>query len=422
METQLSSVRLFIGRLNLKANKPIYINYEASVKHTPKSSIIVQRLTEPSFLNDEYLDVIVSPPYNKSSDYIQHYSTDERTYKKRSTSEDVKPLSANAAVIAEALTANNEFIEKLTAFGSKEYDGDNPPDMDNMPTQDGTCEAVGEVMGTSCYESADNVLGCANDALDNLASAISDFSCMGGGCFPMPWNKALLVPGGIGPALPIFAFPTTLTTPVGPMPFLWPPMILGSTNTFPGPIMSMMRFYLSPTLTGGMGIAMCWGPYMGDAVPPPPVFPIPYPPPIGNCIVTALPKDALPWGKACDLIEEGLGKLMETINSGISKINSAMASVNNDDSIPAEFTQGGGSEVGAGGLEISLGVNLGESMTFEPPVKGFSNIHIPTFDTFMGVISGWVDRQTIEITSKLLRLPTFYIYLPDLKSLWNRDF
>ncbi len=415
LETQVNSVRLFIGKLNLQANRTIYIDYEAVVKHTPRSTIIVQKLTEPNFLNDQYLDVIVSPPYNKTSDFIQHYSIAPRSYKKRSTSEDSKPLDANSSDIADALMASKELNDKLTAFGAQEYNKDNPPDA--IPAQEGACEAVEEMMGTDCFESVDNVLGCANSALDDLADAISDFTCMGGGCFPIPWNKSFLVPGGIGPALPVFAFPTT----AGPYPGVWPPFIPGATFDFPGAIQSMMRFYVAPTITGGMGIAMCWGPYMGSTPAPPPVFPIPYPPPIGNCMVV-VPPSPLNAAGLCGKIEEGMNKLMETINSGINKMNSAMASVNNDQSIPAEFTQGSGDEEGAGGLEISLGVNLGESMTFEPPIKGFSNIHIPTFDTFMGKISDWVDRQTIEVTTKLLRLPTFYIYLPDFKSLWNRDF
>ena len=416
MKTEQKSIRLFFSGLDLKANQTISIMYEADVEHTPQSQIFVQKLREPSFLSDEYLDVVVSPPYNTTGDFIQHYSTGPRNYSVRSTTEDVRPLNAKSQAMADALAENMAFIGELEEFADQEFSEDYPPE--NPPAPEGACEAVGEAMGVDCFAEADSLIDCAGAALDDIAEAINDFACMGGGCFPIPWNTAFLVPGGYTLALPVYAFPTTLTTPVGPMPCRWPPMPLGMTNNFPGPIMSMLRYYASPTLTGGLGMAMCWGPYMGDAVPPPPVFPIPYPPPIGNCMVIALPT----WTKVCDIIEEGMDKLMEWINTGINKINSAATSVNNNESIPANFTQGGGSEEGAGGLEISLGVNLGEANTFEPPAKGFSNIHIPTFDSLMGKISDWVDRQTLEIINKLLRFPTFYVYLPNFRNLFSLDF
>lgn len=421
-----TGVRLFLAGLNLKANQTVKITYEVSVTHTPQAGIFIQKLTNPIFINDEYLDIVVSPPYNNTGDFIQHYTTEPRTYEIRSTSQDVKPQTARAKAIADALESNENMMAGLMEMENQEFDKDNQPDMDailnNLPT--GSMTAVCEEMGGGqCFESADNVISCANDFLDDLAEGINEFACMGAGCFPMPWNKAFLVPGGYPIALPTFAFPTTQPTTVGPMPFIWPGSFIGAAS-ITGPIMSMMRFYLSPTLTGGLGIAMCWGPYMGDSVPPPPVFPIPYPPPIGNCMITALPRSALNamYGGACDAIEDLMTTLVDKINSGINKINSVATNINNNDSLPIGAESGGGSEEGAGGLEISLGVNLGDSMKFEPPLKSFSNIHIPTFDSLMGKISDWVDRQTLEITNKLFTLPTIYVYLPDFKSLFTLDF
>ena len=62
---------------------------------------------------------------------------------------------------------------------------------------------------------------------------------------------------------------------------------IGMAN-IPGPINSVFRFYLSPTLTVGLGMAICWGQFPMAPTVPPPVWPIPYPPPIGNCMVTAV--------------------------------------------------------------------------------------------------------------------------------------
>jgi uncharacterized repeat protein (TIGR01451 family) len=404
--------RLFLSGLDLKADKPITITYEATVKHTPQADFFIQRLngSSPEVTNDQYPDIVVSPPYNNTNDFIQHYTTEPRVYKTRSTSDDVKPKTASAIAITNTMDIFTSAVNALSAIDVKNKD----LKISAIKMPAGVSSAVCEEMGGSqCFEDADSTTGCANDFLDDLAGSLSNFSCMGGGCFPMPWNFTFMVPPQM--PLPIFAFPTSTCTPF-PCPGA---LAMPGAAAVPGPIMSMIRLYLGVSLTGGLGIAFCWGPYMGSATPPPPVFPIPYPPPIGNCIVTALPVDTI-FGGLCGKIAEGMKKVMETINSGVNKINSAMASVNNDDSIPFGAEESG-QEEGAGGLEISLGVNLGNSMKFEPPAKSFSNIHIPTFDSVMGKISDWFDRQTLEIMNKLLRLPSFYVYLPDIKSLFTLD-
>ncbi|MFH1012787.1 MAG: hypothetical protein V1760_03515, partial [Candidatus Peregrinibacteria bacterium] len=254
--------------------------------------------------------------------------------------------------------------------------------------------------------------------MENLTNAIDEFSCTGGGCFPSPYNEAFLVPPYFM-AIPLLAFPATLIIPpIGPLPvpsvFLAPSPI--GVAEIPGPFMSMFRLYLSPTITGGVGIAMCFGPYTGLVPVPPPMVPIPYPPPLGNCIVKALPMGAIPM---CGLIEDGINKIMEMANSVVSDINAGMAAISGNEGVPAEVLKK--DQQGAGGLEVSLAVDLGEHSKFKPPAKGFSNIHISSFDPIGGVISSWVDRQLLEIVNKLLTLPTFTILLPDLKSIFVAD-
>lgn len=420
-EVTQNGIRTFFSGINLYAGAPLTITYEATVAHTPQANIVVTKLEEPTRLSDPYLDIMVSPPYNTTGDWLQHYTISERSYALRSTTED---RNANPPSEIESLVGEHgDFINALKAFGEGEYDEDNPPDLSLIEFPEGTEEALsdatgGDVCFDADFETGQMQLGCSSKFLDDVAGAISEFACMGGGCFPIPWNYTFMVPQTM--PFPLFAFPTTLTTPVGPMPFIWPGSPLGMTDMVPGPIMSMLRIYTGISLTGGMGIGLCWGPYMGSSTPPPPMVPIPYPPPIGNCMVTALPTDALPWGKACGVIEDGINQLMEWINSGINKANSAMAGINNNQSIPLEFSSANQGD-SAGGLEIGLELNLGESMNFEPPAKGFGNTHIPAFDSLGGVISSWVDRQTLEIINKLLTLPTFYVYLPDIKSIFSLD-
>src|SRR5690606_25122120 len=50
-----------------------------------------------------------------------------------------------------------------------------------------------------------------------------------------------------------------------------------------------------------------------------------------------------------------------------------------------------------------------------------SNIHLPSFDSITGVLSGWVDRQSLEISNKLLTLPSVTLHLPEVKGLVARD-
>jgi hypothetical protein len=402
------SIRLFFSGLNLREGQTITITYEATVKNTPKAGFYIKRLTKPANIEDRFLDIVVSPPYNNTGDYIQHYTVGARDYEKRSTTTDVKVQTNTTTKIAKAFEKNKETIAALEDFALN-VNGDT--DVKEVPVPDGTCEVVNEAIGSSggCYESAESTYGCANEFLDDVAGAINDFACMGGGCFPIPWNFTFLVPPQM--PLPLFAFPA------GPGPYPMPGFLaMPGAAAVTGTYNSMIRFYLGFSLTGGIGIGMCWGPYMGSSTAPTPVFPIPYPPPIGNCMVVALPMGELP---VCKEIEKGVTWLVEKINAGIDKINSAADSVNDQD-LPVEMTQGN-SEEGAGGLEISLGVNLGESMKFDPPAKSFSNVHIPTMDSLMGKISGWFDRQTLEILNKLFTLPTFYIYLPDFKSLFTLD-
>ena len=221
-------------------------------------------------------------------------------------------------------------------------------------------------------------------------------------------------------AMPFFAFPATLPTAVGPIPFpafFLLPSALGATD-IPGTYNSLIRLYTLPTLTGGMGIALCWGQYMGNSTVPPPLIPVPYPPPIGNCMSVALPANEL-YGGLCEFIEKGITAAMEAANSVVSDIESGVAAVNNA-GLPVEIRQGG-QEEGAGGLEISLAMNLGETMKFDPPVQGFKNKHVGSFDSIGGVIAGWVDRQTLEILNKLFTLPTIRVILPDIPSIFASD-
>jgi hypothetical protein len=75
------------------------------------------------------------------------------------------------------------------------------------------------------------------------------------------------LPGGFDPGLPILAFPTTLYTPAGAIPFLWPPVPTGK-QFIEGPFNSFFRMYVAPTTNGSVGLAICLGSYPASMVSP----------------------------------------------------------------------------------------------------------------------------------------------------------
>ncbi|MBU1018130.1 S-layer homology domain-containing protein [Patescibacteria group bacterium] len=434
-------IYLFVSQLDLKANQPIEITYEANVKHTPKPGISLRLISEPTTLIgqdqagnpipfqaplDAYTDIMVSPTYNTSGQLAAHYSVAPRAYRLAAT----QPAEMDEA-LGDALDGHSDCIAALEGLQNMTFDEDNPPPENFM---DGIMEACGmdEISNAlndpgksfagddvlTPEECAANPTACAGNALDDLMSSIANLSCMGGGCFPMPFNMAFMAPQSIPMAMPLISFPATLPTPVGPIPFpsffALAPTALGATS-IPGTYNSMIRFYMVPTLTGGIGLSLCWLNYMGDSTVPPPLIPIPYPPPIGNCMTFALPMSEAP---PCKLLAQLMDKIMATLNNIVSDINSGVSAVNSS-GLPGEIQSA--QDQGSGGLEISLAINLGDQMKFEPPVKGFSNLHIGSFDSIGGAIASWVDRQTLEILNKLLTMPTIRVILPDVGALFGSD-
>ena len=405
-----NSIKVFFSGINLSPGQKTVIQYDAFVAHTPKSTLLIHRINEPNenlanpvSIIDPYLDILVSPPFNTTGRLLYHYSTDNRQY-------DVTQDNAPKPAEDDTNSAFSEIMAQMDAL--QDFDPDNPPDSLTLP-------GIGDALeDETCLEDPNSSVSCDQNMLDDIASSIANFNCGGAGCLPMPFNYAFLAPPDM--PYPIIAFPATLTTPVGPMPMVSSIFFpLPGMSNIPGPILSMFRMYLSPTLTGGLGISMCFGPYPMSPTVPPPVFPIPYPPPIGNCFVTAT--KALPQS-LCDKIEDIMTKLVDWTSAGLNKIESGINDVVNQ--YPGGNVSSGGANQGdgAGGLEISLAVNLGDSMKFDPPDKVYSNTHITPFDSLGGVIASWFDRQTQEIQNKLLTLPTFSIYLPDFASLFSLDF
>lgn len=413
--SQKNGIFLFLTPLNLRSGQTVRITYEVTVARTPRAGVFLKKLDESGIPDDGRTDIIVSPPFNRDGTIIYHYTDGARHFAaKKKEQPPAEPTPSPASAINPLCEATMQAIDRLREAGAEipQFLTAQMTAACRMPDLE---EALQNFMAPDVCgpeEFGGDPVACGNQALNDFANVVNRLACMGGGCFPTPVNEALLVPSGSF-ALPMLAFPTTFISPVGPVPGAWPPFPLGMTLEVPGPIMSMFRLYVSPTLTGGVGIAMCMGPYTGNVLVPPPIVPIPYPPPLGNCLVQALPMSEMPM---CKLPEKAMTKALRAIRRAVSAIGDEMAAISGEGSpMSAETTR----TQGAGGLEISLPTSIGESYT--APAQAFSNLHIPSFDALQGVISGWIDRQSAEIINKLFTLPTFSILLPDVKSLWAAD-
>ncbi|QQR83510.1 VCBS repeat-containing protein [Candidatus Peregrinibacteria bacterium] len=416
MKTTARDVYLFFSNVSLEAGQSMVVSYEATVQTTPIPKVVLQRYDGTTALQnnriapvDDAIDLLISPPYNASGDLVLHYSVEPRRYEVAST------VSAVAPEWEDGEKALNDCQDALNALTQS---ADPARELARVNALCGSDEAMESIRNgfdptsgqtpPTPEECGLNPDRCSQSIMEDIAGVISGLSCSGGGCFPVPYNTAFLVPSPPTPIpLPVFAAPVVYN----PLIPVWPP-----TPPLPAEGSgSVIRFYASPTLTGGVGLALCWGPYTGSVPVPPPIFPVPYPPPIGNCLTYAIPISNAPQ---CRLAKDAITKAMELANSVVSDVQSGITALNSS-GVPASVRTS--DQQGTGGLEVSLAVNLGGSQTFTPPLKGVSNVHVGAFDSIGGVISSWVDRQLLEITNKLLDFPSIRVQLPDLSNAVGDD-
>ena len=305
--------------------------------------------------------------------------------------------------------------------------------------------------------------------IQNLADGLA-CGFGGGWCLSMPINWAPLAPGGslsvlgmpvniagMAPSigLPIFSGLTGMPmycgyspccipsvypgTPLGyvPWPVCWAPSAGGSLGTW-SPF-NTFRIYVTPTLTLGMGAAMCfWGTSMVSGRNP--LFPlIPY----GNCIVVTKSLPICKWDGSSDDGSvagiSGLGSTTDAWNSSSCKMkavtltkaentvltqdiirhlkNPQTSTLNSIySSISRRWSRGGdlwgpvvriGDGWGGAGT-IDIGLDTSKPFTMNNIIK-VNNKRISGFPEF---IMDWVSRQTDEFTNKFLTLPNIVIIPP----------
>lgn len=350
----------------------------------------------------------------------------------------------NAAKSGDTATVQKYSQEELAKFMAGQSKPDGTPLIGYNP-RSGEVEVGGLTDGN---------IEMINSRIDEVVRGLG-CGFGGGGCINSPLNYAPLAPGSSptlfgyplmplmpGTGIPVFANPTIGVPPV------WPPSPTGAGGWLDGiPTglgISQFRFFITPTITGAVGTAVCYGSNAASLVKWPPGFsPVL---PGGNCVVAAMPlascKDDGSDGDAGSL---GLG-----LNSGAntyvnanscvqspaskpllsSDRNNLLRYVGGDNSvlpeINASMARGGISSISRGPV-VGIGKNSGGDSSFE---FSFDSSGIASFDlgriikiknkrvsAFPDFLMDWVTRQLEEVVNKLTSLPTLYVVLPDFTGL-----
>jgi uncharacterized repeat protein (TIGR01451 family) len=208
---------------------------------------------------------------------------------------------------------------------------------------------------------------------DKIENIVSMFTC-NGGCLALPGSIAFLAPGnyhmpitgatvGFDPGTPVF----------GILPYL--PVVCTGQMCYGS---NVMRLYLAPTTTLGIGLGVCLGPYGA-----------------GQCFAFSIP------------LLQALG-ICDAINGFISdSLSSATAFVSNG--VNAAFNVGDTVSVEAG----STGLESDVFTSYTPPVAANANIQVPGFPS---IFTEWWKAQKEEFF-KMLDLPDITFIYPDPKSL-----
>jgi hypothetical protein len=518
---QIAGYDFIVDGFNIPTGEKVIFNYE--VKTLPfRYGYIQAGLFEQWEAGDDiYGDVIVKPSEQNCGELVDIYrSTDKRAYLKgqkapvcnKKTEADPRKEDKNGNGIPDYLDDLFADIEdyKLKVGVNKSAKYDNPQeltDLLNQAEEDSDSDGIpNQEDNTPTYDDSQtededgDFLSKMNEITDAIWKKI-DFitkglSCWFGwwSCIASPLNWAPLAPGSaptlfwfpLWPLTPntwvpvlsgltglqTMCWPTTpccipTVFPVSPLAYIpWPACWAPSagwylwtwapTNNF--------RMFITPTITGAMGMAMCFG---GPAIAagfsnPPWLHPIV---PGGNCVVAAIPffgckddgsdgdittvwpptysgsyqiyngncptdnfsykkqqtsstgglteslaRDYVTYkktGTKLPSLEERLRTAFSTVAKGRSQ-NGVMPF-----NQPLINLEGGGSN------DMSLEVNINPAALSSGNYQDVVNVKMKRVSAFPDFLMDWVTRQIEEIVNKLTDLPTLQIILPDFSGIMD---
>ncbi|KKP40590.1 MAG: calcium-binding protein [Candidatus Peregrinibacteria bacterium GW2011_GWF2_33_10] len=424
-QTSSSDRPFIVQNINLTANSEIKFEYEAKVKSEasiPKVKILLSNLND-----DEYLDMALTTEGNNSGQLMRMLSQSKN---KNGYISYLESLSAPPEPVNPTKDLDLDVPIKIPPDNNKngipdDYEKDSLPpsvndykktllegdsDGDGLPDEwDNTIGSPQDIYdalkgeysqkpsGTSPQAMIDSAMKSygvidadLNKALDKVNGAVDkamSFLTCGSGCLALPMNVAFLVPG----MYQVFGTPVMmdpLPLPIlGTIPFL--PVVCSAITCYPS-TPANFRFYISPTLNGGLGTAICIGTF-----------------PFGKCWAFAIPIwDIISATTNLDIC----GTINGAIEGAIANANNAIESTKGVMAIALGGDSNAGNSIDTkttGGIQS---YNLGK---YNVKAVVSKNIRVPGFPS---VFTDWWSRQSDEFAS-LLDLPDLIFIYPDFKSI-----
>ncbi len=404
------------------------IQYQVAVTQTPEINFWIQDVAIGEHAKDGKLDIGLNLEGNTTGQIKYLISQEPATHEYLKVYTEKEPLELPSELENTDINGNG-----IPDRMEKDEDGDGLADYINDYERAQAVDTDGDGLPDSWDASDDTEDSLSLTGLTNSLENVVDFLEGGcdGGCLNIPINYAFFAPGPIlGGALgaltnrlgipmgaqytpplvsPIFAWghyynaPVCITSPTCVVAFpqpVWYPLAPYSSMVAPmcqcsgGALiaaqpftwmLSTGRIYLSPTLTGGLGLATCIGPIY----------------PFGKCFATSV---GSLLGNLCAMIG---------LSEEDAKSNSSQTVSTNGQSL---FS------VGAGVRNSSTGGSGGYDIEFDLETFSFSEVNVNRAVTEIGdIITRWVNRQIEEVANALLDLPTIYLYYPNFDRIFEMD-
>lgn len=295
-----------IDDISLGKNQSLQISYDITYKGTQTTTIQVEDKDTSTIAKDGYPDIIIQSTdaclknrkilFNKKEN-----SKNFKTYEEKT--EDIQS-TINTYLSGANQSQTNNIISTIQQTQTTNID--NLPGMSNISEQRSLWDLLSP-WGASInlnMNGIDKVLAGVSSKLDSVLQGLCQWFSVGKNwCWgiPIPFNQAFLAPGDYhifwcvpGPTsplypvfktinstlwkgIPIVSFPTNSIVPI------WPPFPSGAGGIFWGST-SQFRLYIAPTMTMGIGFAICLWPYSLATKLPKPFRDL-----WGNCVVFATP-------------------------------------------------------------------------------------------------------------------------------------
>ncbi len=419
------------GPLTLEAGASLQLNYLAEARMLPSLQVLLANDFFEDYTNDDYLDLVVSPEGNSTGAVRLYYSDgfiQEDGYRRINYREKEYSPELEAAEYASSTLENPfgdsdgngvpDFVEGADPdlgfpvppagsvdifkdqMGATDKNGDGYYSSDEMYQSSNDADGDGLIDSIDQWNSdadlnidatvnlspealltgdAELSISAFDDSLEGIVGVVEDAISMltcSGGCLAMPGSISFLTPGDLHNP---FTGTTMGTEFVGTPVFgvLGYPSYVCSGQACAGS--QVLRLYLSPTTTLGLGMALCLGPH-----------------PSGQC-----------WAFNIPLLQ-ALG-VCDAINGFMADALSGATSFSLSDSGNQLFNISGSQ--GGSGQPSGVGSSLFEGYT--PPIAANTNIQVPGFPS---VFTEWWKQQKFEFL-KMLDLPDITFIYPDPNSI-----